>query len=241
MRNSRTAAPPTATRNVVAYVRVSTEEQANEGVSLQAQEARIRAYCDMRNLNLVDVMIDAGVSAGKPLVTREGGRRVMDLVRTRRVHGVIALKLDRLFRDCADCLQVIRTWDGLGIALHLVDIGGSAVDTSSAMGRFFLTVMGGAAELERNVVGERTSLAMRHMASKSMYTGGHARYGFRVVDGGVLEPINDEQHVIALAVGLRSRGLSLRAVADELAGLGCLSRAGKPFVPCQVQAITSAA
>jgi len=118
------------------------------------------------------------------------------------------------------------------------DMGGSAVDTSSAMGRFFLTVMGGAAALERNVIGERTSLAMRHMASRNMYTGGHARYGFRVVDGGNLEPIDHEQHVIALARGLRSRGLSLRAVADDLAGSGYLSRAGKPFVPCQIQAMT---
>ena len=119
-----------------------------------------------------------------------------------------------------------------------MDIGGSVVDTSSAMGRFFLTFVGGAAELEQNVIGERTSLVMRHMASRNMYTGGHARYGYRVVDGGKLEPIDHEQTVIALARGLRSRGRSLRAVVDRLAKLGCLSRAGKPFVPCQIQAMT---
>jgi len=88
-------------RVVVGYVRVSTEEQAAEGVSLDAQEAALRAYSAMRGLTLVEVVIDAGVSAGKPLSSREGGRRVLDLVKRGKVGAVIAWKLDRLFRDRA--------------------------------------------------------------------------------------------------------------------------------------------
>ena len=228
---------PTA---VVAYVRVSTEEQANEGVSLDAQEARIRAYCAMRGLELVEVIIDAGVSAGKPLSTRDGGKRVLDLVRTRKVNAVVALKLDRLFRNCADCLTVIAGWDKAGVALHLVDIGGSAVDTSSAMGRFFLTVMAGAAELERNQIRERTSMAMKHMASKGEYTGGKVRFGYKLDDTGKLEAIAAELAAVELAGRLRAEGKSLRAVAAELAQAGHVSRAGKPFVPCQIAKMAAA-
>ena len=62
-------------------------------------------------------------------------------------HYAVQTKLDRLFRNCQDCLQVTALWDRLGISLHLIDLGGQAIDTSSAMGRFFLTVMGGAAEI----------------------------------------------------------------------------------------------
>ena len=120
----------------------------------------------MRGLSLVEVVIDAGISAGKPLATPEGGQRLLELVRTKQVSSVVALKLDRLFRNAADCLYTVESWDKAGIAMHLVDIGGASVDTSSAMGRFFLTVMAGAAEMERNQIRERTSMAMQHMKQR---------------------------------------------------------------------------
>jgi DNA invertase Pin-like site-specific DNA recombinase len=119
-------------------------------VSLEAQESAMRAYCRMRGLEIVEMVRDGGVSAGKPLADREGGKRVLKLVHNHKVKGVIAWKLDRLFRDCSDCLLVTRRWDKQGVSLHLIDLGGQAVDTSSAMGRFFLTVIAGVAELERN-------------------------------------------------------------------------------------------
>lgn len=225
----------------VAYVRVSTEEQAVEGVSLDAQEARIRAYCAMRGIELAAVVVDAGVSAGKPLASREGGARVLDVIRRKQAGAVVALKLDRLFRNAADCLATVEAWDHAGVALHLVDLGGTSVDTSSAMGRFFLTVMAGAAEMERNQIRERTSMAMQHKASRGEYTGGKAPFGFDVTTGGTLVRNDAEQEVLGIARELRAAGMSLRAVARELAKRGHVSRTGKPFVPCQVQKMTEAA
>ena len=222
------------TNAAVAYVRVSTDEQALEGVSLDAQQARLRAYCTMRGLDLVEVVIDAAVSAGKPLAEREGGRRILDLVARRRVSAVVAWKLDRLFRDCADCLTVTRTWDSADVALHLVDLGGQAVDTRSAMGRFFVTIMAGAAELERNQIRERTSAAMRHMQSRGEYIGGEAPFGFRLTDDGTLAPVPAEKAAIEEARRLRHAGLSLRAVAAELDRAGVRARNGKIFAASQV-------
>ncbi|MCZ7649608.1 MAG: recombinase family protein [Planctomycetota bacterium] len=166
------------------------------------------------------------MSAGKPLATRTGGRRVADLVKRGKVAAVVAYKLDRLFRDAADCLNVTAGWDRAGVAMHLVDLGGQSIDTSSAMGRFFLTVMAGAAEPERNMVRERTAFAMARKKERGEFCGGEAPYGFRVVADGGLEPDEEEQAVIAAARELREAGLSLRRVGDRLAERGYLPRSG---------------
>ena len=192
----------------------------------------------MRGLDVVDVVIDAGVSAGKALVTRPGGKRVLDTVRRGEAGAVIALKLDRLFRSAADCLDVVAGWDKGGVALHLVDLGGQSVDTSSAMGRFFLTMMAGVAELERNLGGERTAAVKAHKAGKGEYNGGAVPYGFHVVRDGdgpaLIEEDEGEQAVIAEARRLRAAGLTLRAVAAELDRAGMKSRKSAAWKPAQI-------
>jgi DNA invertase Pin-like site-specific DNA recombinase len=225
----------------VAYVRVSTEEQANEGVSLEAQEHRIRAYCELRGLICSEVIIDAGVSAGKPLATRDGGARLLGLVKAKKVGAVVALKLDRLFRNCADCLSVVEGWDKAGVGVHLVDLGGQAVNTSSAMGRFFLTVMAGAAELERNQVRERTSIAMQQLAANGRYTGGNAKFGFKTKADGSLHGDDTEHAVIARVRDARASGHSLRKIVRDLEAEGVRSRSGKPLALTQVARIARAA
>ncbi len=213
----RSRTEPAAATKAVGYVRVSTDEQATEGVSLEAQEAKLRAYCTLRGLDLVELVVDPGVSAGKALDRREGGRRILDLVRHREVGVVVAYKLDRLFRDCADCLTVTAGWDRAGIALHLIDLGGQTLDTSSAMGRFFLTVMAGAAELERNQIRERTAAALGHKRAKGEKTGGRCPFGYRLAADGVhLEEEPAEQTVVATVLALRQDGLSIRAIAARL-------------------------
>jgi len=146
----------------IGYARVSTEEQVAEGVSLEAQAERIRAYCQLNGLELTGIVTEEGVSAGKPLAEREGGQELLQALQSDGIRHVVALKLDRLFRDAIDCLTVVRDWDRAGIALHLIDQGGQAVNTQSAMGRFFLTIMAGVAEMERNLIGERTKIALQH-------------------------------------------------------------------------------
>jgi len=228
--------------NAVLYLRVSTQEQAREGISLAAQEARLRAYCTLRGLHAAEVVIDAGVSGGKPMHSRVGGQRILDLVHHGAVGHVIAYKLDRLFRDCADCLMVTAAWDKKSIALHLVDLGGQTLDTSSAMGRFFLTVMAGAAELERNLIRERTSEAMGYVKSQGHKTGGDVPYGFTVAaDGKTLVADAEEQAMLQAIRTARSQGYSQRQVGAELASQGCTTRKGTPLILRQVQRIMAQA
>ena len=219
----------------IGYVRVSTEEQARGGISIDAQSASINAYCTLRGLELTEVVVDAGVSAGKPLATREGGQRLLDVVRRKDAQAVVAHKLDRIFRDAGDCLTVTQEWDHTGVSLHLIDLGGQAIDTATAMGRFFLTVMAGAAEMERNLVSERTKAAMAFKRSNGERVGA-VPYGYRLDDDGVsLVEEKTEQAVITEARRLRSAGLSLRAVAGELARKGFKARNDKTFAAMQVK------
>jgi DNA invertase Pin-like site-specific DNA recombinase len=208
---------PDTSTNAVLYLRVSTQEQAREGVSLAAQEAKLRTYCELRGLQVVEVVTDAGVSGGKPMHSRAGGQRILDLVKRSAVAHVVAYKLDRLFRDCADCLTVTAAWDKKAIALHLVDLGGQTLDTSSAMGRFFLTVMAGAAELERNLICERTSEAMSYVKSQGRKTGGDVPYGYAVAEDGKTLVLHEQEQAMLEAIrSARQRGFSQRQVVAEL-------------------------
>ena len=174
------------------------------------------------------------MSGGKPMHSRVGGQRILDLVKRGAVAHVIAYKLDRLFRDCADCLTVTAAWDKKNIALHLVDLGGQTLDTSSAMGRFFLTVMAGAAELERKLICERTSEALSYVKSQGHKTGGDAPYGFVVaVDGKTLVAVEAEQAMLAAIRKRGKRGLSQRAIVAELAQKGFTTRKGTVLRWCR--------
>lgn len=198
----------------LAYVRVSTTEQAREGVSLDAQEERIRAYCQMSGLSLVTIIREEGISAAKPLAGRPGGQQITSAVTAKRVGHVVALKLDRLFRDAADALNQTRAWDRAGIALHLVDMGGQTLNTATAMGRMFLTMTAAFAELERNLIAERTQAALLYKKSKLLVYGaipyGYSRYG------DALKVIEMEFGIVRQVQKWSARGWSLRKIADAL-------------------------
>lgn len=196
------------------YLRVSTEEQATEGLSLDAQAERIRAYCTASGLKLVELFRDEGISAANPLASRPAGSRLLAALDVGDAQAVVAVKLDRLFRDAIDCLATVRSWNERGIALHLLDLGGSAFNSASALGRFFLTVMAGAAEMERNLISERTRAALAYKRSKGEWLGA-VPFGYRL-EGGVLVPDEREQELImALKRDRRARHLSVRELAAK--------------------------
>jgi len=220
------------TNRVAAYLRVSTREQAEHGISLDAQESAVRAYCAMRGLELAELVVDTGVSAGKPLANRPGGRRVLDMVDAGEVAGVVAFKLDRLFRSAVDCLTTVSVWDRSGAALHLVSFAGQAVDTSSAIGRFFLTMVAGLAELERNQIGERTSAALSHLRDVEGVKLGGAALGWRRTEKTdkngrrIVADAQAELDTVARILELRAEGLAYRAIAARLAAEGCATKRG---------------
>lgn len=200
----------------IGYIRCSTDEQADSGLGMEAQRRRIEGYCLMRGLELVGVLEDAGVSGGKPLASRPAGARLLAEVRKGAAGVVVMLKLDRGFRNAADCLQTVESWDRKGVGLHIVDLGGNAVDTTSAAGKFMLTVLAGAAEMERNQTRERTKAAMGIKRGRRERISRYAPFGYDFAADGKLLDNPAEQAVLADVQGMRTAGKTLRAIATEL-------------------------
>lgn len=216
-------------KNAAIYVRVSTLQQSEEGVSMEAQEKQLRVYCEMKGLNVVEVILDPAQSAFKPLAEREGGARLLRLIKGKHVDVVVALKLDRLFRNTVDCLKTVHEWGKRKVSVHFTDIQGSTLDTSTAVGKLFLTMLAAVAEMERNLTSERTKMAFAHkLASADQRITGEAPYGY-AYESGILVTDTDEQIVIAAAKALREQGLSYADVAMSLSLKGFRNRAGESF------------
>lgn len=238
-KRNATKSTPSAAPRVCIYVRVSTAEQARSGLSLDAQVEKARAYCAFKGFTVVEVVEDAGVSGGIALARRPGGARVRELVETGAVDAVIACKLDRLFRDAADCLAETKAWDSGGIGLHLLDLG---IDTTSAVGRAFLTVAAGFAELEKNLIGERTVAALGQLRAQGVRLGA-APFGARRTqdtdEAGRLtwEAAQDEADAVRTMLDLRAQGLTLRGIVAELDRLGVATQRGGRWTPMTVKRI----
>jgi DNA invertase Pin-like site-specific DNA recombinase len=202
----------------IGYCRVSTDEQAREGVSLDAQEARLRSYCAAGGLTLVEVIRDEGVSASKPLSSRAGGSALLRVVARREVRHVVVVSLDRAFRNTIDCLTTIQAWDLANVALHLVDHGGQSINTKTSVGRMFLTMLAGFAEMERRLTGERIATALGHKKAHGQIYGpvpfGYDRDGDRLI------PNPAEQKIIRQMQRWRQAGRSLGWIADTLTARG---------------------
>jgi len=181
----------------------------------------------MRGSQLLDLITDAGVSGGKPLASRDGGQRLLTAIRERKADGVVMLKLDRMFRNAGDCLTTVERWEKAGVALHVVDLGGNAIDTTSAAGRFMLVVLAGAAEMERNLTRERTRSAMAVKRGNGQRIG-TVPYGYDLADDGTtLIPNKSEQAVIADIREWRSQRWTLERIADELTARAVPTKTGK--------------
>jgi DNA invertase Pin-like site-specific DNA recombinase len=213
-----------------AYVRVSTDGQAESGLGMEAQRDAIARWAAYRGVELA-WYIDAGVSAGKRLEKRPEGRRLAEDLAAGRVAGVVAAKLDRLFRDALETLECTRAWDRAGVSVVLLDLG---VDTATPMGRAFLTMAAAFAELERARIAERTrdGLAVartqgrRHgrlaLGETLGETVAQARPNGRL---DVLE-VAAEARTVRRILDLRAEGMSLRAIVAELVADGAETKTG---------------
>ncbi|MFN2641638.1 MAG: recombinase family protein [Actinomycetota bacterium] len=213
----------TATKGTkaVAYVRVSTSEQAQEGWSLGAQRKRVKAYCEARGWKLAKVYADEGVSA-KGGTKRPEFERMVREVLADGVGIIVALKLDRLGRSAKGLLDLYDRLERKGVAIVTIDDG---IDTSTAHGRFFRTVLAGVAEFERDLIAQRTRTGVR-AAMEAGKRVGRAPYGYHVSDG-VLVPHSGEQDVAARIRALSRDGMSLAGIATALNAEGIPSRAGR--------------
>ena len=230
----------------IGYIRVSTEEQANEGVSIEAQKAKLVAYANLYNIELVDIVIDAGESAKS--LNRPGIQGA--LKRLSGDVGLIIYKLDRLTRSVKDWNYLIENYFGNDVRLMSVT---DQIDTSTASGRLVLNILMSVAQWEREAIGERTKMALQHKKANGQRIGSVA-YGYSLAaDGqhviknkqrsceegckGCLNLIENtfEQDIITTVKELRNQGYGWAKICRDLESQGIYSRTGKNFQTVQLQ------
>jgi DNA invertase Pin-like site-specific DNA recombinase len=142
---------------VVGYTRVSTEDQARDGVSLSAQQAKLEAYALVKDWTLRRVIRDEGYSAKH--LKRPGLEALLALVTSRQVEAVLVYTLDRLTRSVADLDKLIKLFDRHEVALVSLQ---ESLDATTATGRLMMNLLASVSQWEREVIGERTSDALQH-------------------------------------------------------------------------------
>jgi site-specific DNA recombinase len=217
----------------VGYCRVSTDKQADHGVSLEAQRAKIQAIAVVHGAELIDIIVDGGESA--KTLKRPGMEQILALVDARRVQAVIVAKLDRLTRSVKDLCQLLERFERRGVALISV---AESLDTQSAAGRLVINIMTAVSQWEREAIGERTRDALGHKRAQRERVG-NIGFGYRLAADGVhVEPDDTEQAIVGSIETLRAQGRSLREVAEELNRLGMRTRRGSPWRHEYVKRIT---
>ncbi len=159
----------TARTRVVGYVRVSTEHQADGGVSLDAQRAKLAAYAVAMDLDLVCIIEDAGVSA--KTLARPGIARALAMLDAGGADALLVAKLDRLTRSVRDLGDLVDRFFASRFALLSV---ADSIDTRSAAGRLVLNVLASVSQWEREACGERTRDALAQLKSEGVKLGGAA-------------------------------------------------------------------
>jgi len=213
----------------IGYIRVSTQEQATNGVSLDAQASKIRAYASLYDIELLDIIVDAGVSAKS--LKRDGLQNALQMLDTGLADALIIFKLDRLTRNVSDWNTLIADYFTSKALLSVSD----QIDTRTAAGRLCLNVLMSVAQWEREAIGERTSTALQHKIAQGDHVGSPA-YGFEMVDKKLVK-VGSECEAIALIQQLKADGLNLQAIADYLNDQGIATKRGGKWYPTTVKNI----
>ena len=212
----------------IAYIRVSSQRQVDEGNSLEAQKRRIIQLAQFKGLSIApeDFLIEKGVSAGIPLWERPMGRVLRRKLLSGKYSNLIAMKLDRLFRITTDMLLTVQEVQDMGVRLLIADLGGEAINTSTSTGRFMLTIFGGIAEMERGLISERTQEGMDQLkAQNKRFT--ESIFGWDVDMNGMLIPNWYEQDLIDwMDWQIEANGMSAAAVARSLNARGITGKRG---------------
>ena len=177
---------------VYIYTRVSTTMQI-DGYSLDAQKARMKAYADFNDYQIVGGYEDAGKS-GKSIEGRASFCRMMEDIKSGKdgVSYVLVFKLSRFGRNAADVLSTLQVMQDFGVNLICVEDG---IDSSKDAGKLMISVLSAVAEIERENIRVQTMEGRIQKAREGRWNGGFAPYGYRLVDG-VLQINEDEAPAI---------------------------------------------
>ncbi len=228
---------------IAIYTRVSTEEQAERGYSLDEQLRHLRNYVAMRELwSIAGEYIDDGYS-GREVKNRPNYQHMLQDIK--KWDGILVMKMDRIHRNSKNQIEMMDFLNKKDKQFISVN---ESLDTSNAMGRFVAYIIGGIAQLESEQTGERTYLAMKAKAKLKGFTGHRAPIGYKCVKTGLignggknlskLVPIPETLKIVKEIFKLYNEGLSMPEIVKKFEGVKV--QAGnktKPIVLSTVQYI----
>jgi DNA invertase Pin-like site-specific DNA recombinase len=211
---------------IAGYVRVSTAEQVSEGLSLEAQETKIRAWADLHDAQVVDIIREEGVSGSRLLADRPGGRTIAKLLDARKpaVDAIVVTRLDRLGRDAAEQIALLKRFRAGKVGLVAI---AQHIDLATPHGRAMAQIAAVFGELERALISERTAETLEQMRADGRVTN-HEPFGYQR-HGDYLVPEPAEQATLARLVQLRRQQLGYLKIAAILNQEGHPTKRGGPW------------
>ena len=219
---------------VVGYIRVSSQEQVDLGVSLDRQEAMIREFAKGKGWADLEIISDKGISGFKD--DRPGFLELQDLCLSGRVSAVIVADLSRLSRSVRSTLAFIE--DVLNKSrIDFISLSQN-IDTSTPIGKMFLMFSSMMAQFYRDDISYKTKTAIAHKRKNCEKIGRHVEFGFSADSDGKLTANRKEQEIIELIVRLRQGGQTLQSIAIELMRLQVPNRVGgQTWYPTTIKTI----
>lgn len=202
------------------YIRVSTEEQAKEGFSISAQREKLSWFASSQDWEIAGYYVDEGYSAKD--LNRPALQRMLQDVRQHQVDLILVYRLDRLTRSVLDLYQLLEEWEAHHVTFRSCT---EVYDTTTAIGRLFITLVAALAQWERENLAERVKLGMEQMAHEEKRPGGPPPFGYRLVNG-MLQIDPQEAEVVRTIFSLYESGIGIGAIARRLQEEGIPSRTG---------------
>ncbi len=208
------------------YTRVSTDEQAEEGISLEVQAETCRMFLKARKLPIGPVIVDDGYSAGS--TKRPGYLRLMELVRKAELGGVCVLKLNRVHRNQLEQLLMLRALEQVGAGFVSVT---ESFDLATPHGKLMVQQLSSFAEYFRNDKSDEVKRAMGYLKAQGYWVGA-VPIGCALQHEGsrrrlIFDPVHG--HAVAACWKLAAEGTPLADIARHLTITGVPTRSGKPW------------
>ncbi|MES1052030.1 recombinase family protein [Bacillus thuringiensis] len=202
------------------YTRVSTEEQASEGYSISAQKNRLTSFCEAQDWDIVGYYVDEGISAKN--TNRPEPKRMIEHIEKGLIDCVLVYRLDRLTRSVSDLYELLKIFDKHDCKFKSAT---EVYDTTTAIGRLFITIIAALAQWERENIGERIRVGQQEKVRQGKYTSARKPYGYAADHKkGILTIIEDEAKVIRSIFNDYLKGHSAMRISRNLNTIGTTGR-----------------
>lgn len=207
---------------VALYIRVSTEDQARDGYSIQAQKNKLEAYCVSQGWDVVGLYVDDGYSAKD--LERPEMKRMLKHIEQGLIDCVLVYRLDRLTRSVIDLYKLLELFEKYNCKFKSAT---EVYDTTTAMGRMFITIVAAMAQWERENLAERVRMGMQEKARQGKWVINVPPYGYDIDRANDTLVVNQQEAVVVRKIyDMYLSGIGMRKIAVELNDLNVPTKSG---------------